>query len=82
MCPGKGGDGRRYEPERMLQSLTEQMAKRSGVEYMRSKYCLRHELGLCPKQGKVKAAEPLLLRNGKQRLRLHFHCTTCEMTVE
>lgn len=59
-----------------------ELSHRSGVEYMRSKYCIRHELGLCPKQGKVKAAEPLLLRNGKQRLRLHFHCTTCEMTVE
>ena len=48
---------------------------------MRSKYCVRHELGLCPKQGKAKKAEPLFLINGKERLRLDFHCAVCEMTV-
>ena len=48
---------------------------------MRSKYCVRHELGLCPKQGKSKKAEPLFLINGKERLRLDFHCAVCEMTV-
>ena len=53
----------------------------SGAELMRSKYCIRHELGLCPRQGKVKKAEPLFLRNGKERLRLDFHCAVCEMTV-
>lgn len=50
-------------------------------ELMRSKYCVRNELGLCPKQGKVKKAEPLLLRNGKERLCLSFDCSACEMTV-
>ena len=54
----------------------------SNGELMRSKYCIRHELGLCPKQGKVKKAEPLFLRNGKERLRLDFHCAVCEMTVK
>ena len=54
----------------------------SNGELMRSKYCVRHELGLCPKQGKVKKAEPLFLRNGKERLCLDFHCTVCEMTVK
>ena len=49
---------------------------------MRSKYCIRHQLGLCPKQGKVKKAEPLFLLNGKERLRLDFHCSVCEMTVK
>ena len=48
---------------------------------MRSKYCIRHELGLCPRQGKVKKAEPLFLRNGKERLQLSFDCAVCEMTV-
>lgn len=50
-------------------------------ELMRTKYCIRHQLGLCPKQGKVKKAEPLFLRNGKERLRLSFDCAACEMTV-
>ena len=50
-------------------------------ELMRTKYCIRHQLGLCPKQGKVKKAEPLFLKNGKERLQLIFHCAECEMTV-
>jgi putative protease len=53
----------------------------SNGELMRSKYCIRHELGLCPKQGKAKKAEPLFLRNGKERLQLSFDCAVCEMTV-
>lgn len=53
----------------------------SSGELMRSKYCIRHELGLCPKQGKARKAEPLFLLNGKERLRLDFHCPECEMTV-
>ena len=53
----------------------------SHGELMRSKYCIRHELGLCPKQGKVKKTEPLFLRNGKERLQLSFDCAVCEMTV-
>ena len=54
----------------------------SNGELMRTKYCVRHELGLCPKQGKAKKAEPLFLRNGKQRLQLSFDCAACEMTVK
>jgi len=54
----------------------------SHGELMRSKYCIRHELGLCPRQGKVHKAEPLFLRNGKERLQLSFDCAVCEMTVK
>ena len=53
----------------------------SNGELMRTKYCVRYQLGLCPKQGKVKKAEPLFLLNGKQRLCLSFDCAVCEMTV-
>ena len=58
-----------------------ELTHREGVELMRSKYCIRHELGLCPKQGKAVKAEPLFLRNGKERLCLRFDCAVCEMTV-
>lgn len=58
-----------------------QLTYSSGGLLMRSKYCVRHELGLCPKQGKAKKAEPLFLVNGRQRLRLEFDCAACEMTV-
>lgn len=54
---------------------------KNNGELMRTKYCIRHQLGLCPRQGKVKKAEPLFLRNGKERLQLTFNCAECEMTV-
>ena len=58
-----------------------ELTHRPDAELMRSKYCLRHELGLCPKQKKGTKAEPLYLLNGGRRLRLDFHCAVCEMTV-
>ena len=57
-----------------------EITHRAGAELMRSKYCVRHELGLCPRQGKYKP-EPLYLLNAGKRLRLDFHCAECEMTV-
>ena len=64
-----------------IQEDAYELTHRPDVELMRSKYCIRHELGLCPKQGKVLKAESLYLLNGGRRLRLDFHCATCEMTV-
>ena len=58
-----------------------ELTHREGVEYMRTKYCLRHELGLCPKQRPGTRPEPLFLRNQGRRLRLDFDCPACEMTV-
>ena len=63
------------------QEAAYELTHRPGAELMRTKYCIRHELVLCPKQGKAQKAEPLYLRNGKERLRLDFHCAVCEMTV-
>ncbi len=57
-----------------------EISHRPGAELMRSKYCVRYELGMCPKQGKNKP-EPLYLLNSGKRLRLDFHCAECEMTV-
>lgn len=51
------------------------------AELMRTKYCVRHELGLCPKQGKALKSEPLFLRNNGQVFILKFDCGKCEMTV-
>ena len=58
-----------------------ELTHREGVEYMRTKYCLRHELGLCPKQRTGTRPEPLFLLNQGRRLRLDFDCAACEMTV-
>ena len=58
-----------------------ELTHREGVEYMRTKYCLRHELGLCPKQRPGTRPEPLYLLNNGRRLRLDFDCRACEMAV-
>ncbi|MGN0189007.1 MAG: U32 family peptidase [Candidatus Cryptobacteroides sp.] len=64
-----------------------ELTHRKGAELMRSKYCVRHELGLCPRQASDmvspgrKAAEDLYLLNNGRRLTLHFDCASCEMTV-
>ncbi len=58
-----------------------ELTHRDGVEYMRTKYCLRHELGQCPKQRPGTRPDPLFLLNNGRRLRLDFDCKSCEMTV-
>lgn len=51
------------------------------MELMRCKYCIRHELGLCPKLKKGEKATPLYLVNNSRKLKLSFDCARCEMTV-
>jgi 23S rRNA 5-hydroxycytidine C2501 synthase len=45
-------------------------------ELMRTKYCIKHELGLCGKK-----TEQLYLINNGKRIGLHFDCKQCEMTL-
>ncbi len=58
------------------------------VSLMITKHCVRFSLSLCPKQAKgvtgvqgTVRAEPLQLRNGKEKLTLRFDCKPCEMHV-
>lgn len=51
------------------------------VELMRCKYCIRHELGICPKQKPGEKAAPLLLENNGRRLMASFDCVRCEMVI-
>ena len=53
-----------------------------GAELMRSRYCIRHELGKCPKHHGCKDNGPLFLLNNGQRFALHFDCRNCEMIVK
>ena len=74
--------GRAYELERP-----------SGAELMRTRYCIRHELGICPIHQKgsrnnlpaslrdIRPDTKLFLLNNGRRLALHFDCRACEMTV-
>jgi putative protease len=48
---------------------------------MRTKYCIRYEIGICPKYQGGKASGQLYLLNNGQRFALHFDCKSCEMTV-
>ena len=52
-----------------------------GAELMRTRYCIRHELGLCPIHQKAAKTGPFFLLNNGRRLALHFDCARCEMTV-
>lgn len=55
----------------------------AGAELMRTRYCIRHELGMCPvhQSGNGKATGPLFLLNNGRRFALGFDCAKCEMTV-
>ena len=64
-----------------------ELTHRKGTELMRSKYCVRHELGMCLKDSsasglRMTANGPLYLINNGRRYRLGFDCAQCEMTVE
>ena len=70
-------------------ALPPQKRKAEDGVLMRSRYCIRYELGLCPKFGKRADSrllrqdfeEPLFLVNNGRRLQLAFDCKACEMKV-
>ena len=47
---------------------------------MRSRYCIRHELGMCLKNNPSYKGK-LFLVNNNRKLILNFDCKNCEMTV-
>ena len=53
----------------------------AGAELMRTKYCIRFELGRCPVRQGARDDGPLYLLNNGRRLVLGFDCRACEMTV-
>ena len=61
-----------------------EISHRPGAELMRTRYCIKHELGLCPKKlapGKKPVSNKLFLLNNGQKFALHFDCANCEMTL-
>ena len=48
---------------------------------MRSRYCIRYELGLCPVHQGARETGPLFLLNNGRRLALQFDCKACEMSI-
>jgi putative protease len=58
-----------------------ELGHQEGAELMRTRYCIRYELGMCPKHHGVKDSGPLFLLNNGQKFSLHFDCRSCEMTL-
>ena len=58
-----------------------ELAHQKDAELMRTRYCIRYELGVCPVHQGAKENRPLFLLNNGRRLALHFDCAKCEMTV-
>lgn len=53
-----------------------------NAELMRTKYCIKYELGLCHRQHPaLSPKEPLYLSNTNYKLRVEFDCKKCEMIV-
>jgi putative protease len=52
-------------------------------QVMATRYCIRHQLGLCMKHQQVKQPpkEPLKISDGRHVYRLAFDCRRCRMTV-
>jgi putative protease len=65
---------RQNAPESSLPSENSQ-------ELMKSKYCIKYELGMCPVNQGAKPTGPLYLLNNGRRLALQFDCKACEMSV-
>ena len=53
-----------------------------GIELMRSRYCIRYELGMCPVRQNARESGPLFLVNNGRKFALGFDCKNCEMTVK
>ena len=58
-----------------------ELTHQAGAELMRTKYCIRYELGMCPVQQDAKNSGPLFLLNNGKKFALHFDCRRCEMTL-
>ena len=58
-----------------------ELSHQDDAELMRTKYCIKYELGICPIHQKAKDCGPLFLLNNGQRFALKFDCRNCEMTV-
>ena len=58
-----------------------ELAHQKDAELMRTKYCIRYELGMCPVHQGASPSGKLHLENNGQVFPLEFDCRNCEMTV-
>jgi 23S rRNA 5-hydroxycytidine C2501 synthase len=61
----------------------ESLSETTGKTVMTTRYCIRHQLDLCPKYGGSKHAvrEPLRISDRHHKYRLEFDCGKCQMHV-
>lgn len=66
-----------------LESISINEADSNSTVLMHNKYCIKFELGYCPKQGKINEdiKEPLYLVYKEKKLQLSFDCKACEMKI-
>ncbi len=54
----------------------------ADVPLMYCKYCIKHTMGWCPREGhETHFTEPLFLQHKNERFKLEFDCKKCEMLV-
>lgn len=73
---------RRHGAQSIQPAFEKQAVKEAKL--MSCKYCIRYEMGICPKQTArkdIRPHMPLYLVSGKNRLQLHFDCQRCEMYI-
>ncbi|MBQ7221898.1 MAG: U32 family peptidase [Bacteroidales bacterium] len=61
-----------------------ELSHKGNAELMRTRYCIKYELALCPKNPLCKNGmynKELFLVNGGRKLRLFFDCKQCEMVI-
>ncbi len=63
-----------------IEPALEQRESLAGETVMRTRYCIRREMGECLREGSGLRGE-LYLERGRDRYRLDFDCATCEMRV-
>ena len=64
-----------------VDGMAYELAHTPGAELMRTKYCIRYELGMCPVHQGAKTSAPLFLLNNGKRLAVKFDCRNCEMII-
>ncbi|CAG0942939.1 putative protease [Candidatus Brocadiaceae bacterium] len=52
-----------------------------GVPVMRTKYCIKKQLDICPLETKHRSLDPLKLSDGLETYTLQFDCKACEMII-
>jgi putative protease len=68
---------------RVVQTAFETLDDATEKAVMTTRYCIKHQLDLCPMITRSAKAykEPLKISDGKHRYRLSFDCQKCRMQV-